>query len=308
MRRAARLKYYREKDRTYCCQACQSLSRVPTLATGLLRETIRRLKNHDSSVNHQGLAELAAKTLADHGLELTAEDISYFLEREDEVLTPKEATQFMALYGRENPPPEVTSEAALLGVEGKAARQNARDRNGILGGENHIARLERVTAGKWRVRANRLVRQCQVCGKLVFAAPSLKYDGPQMHQDCMVQGMRTPETRRWLSVRTKRRVAGESAWAINRATGSSMPIRTISLRADEEHLTRDFRWAVLHYLGGTSLAALASEAGTDRSTVQRAVKGIVSKLPEPEVVPKRDKPVVERLRSHLGNSRFSVGV
>jgi hypothetical protein len=306
VRRAARLRYYRAKDRTYSCQACQSLGRVPLLATGLAKALIGHPGDEETFQIQPALAVIAESTLDGLGLQLSLDDVKYFVDSDDEVLSSAQAKQFLCALGHERHP-TANTEVALQGVAAKRMRQEVRSRNGISGAQDHRKRLDHVTAAKWRTGANRKVRQCEVCGKLLFAAPSLvsplpNYEGTRMHQACMVQAMRSPEVRAWWSARVSKRNAGVHPRSIDHELGFTMPIQTVTRRASEENLTRDFRWAVLHFLAGDSIAAIAVAEQKSKPTIHAAVSRVMSLLPEPGSIPIADRPVVLRLRRHAEES------
>jgi hypothetical protein len=67
-------------------------------------------------------------------------------------------------------------------------------------------------------------------------------------------------------------------------------------RATSEALTRNFRWAVRHYLGGETLEALAAESQLHPSVLSKAIRKTIELLPEEAVADKKFRGSVSKLR------------
>jgi hypothetical protein len=73
-----------------------------------------------------------------------------------------------------------------------------------------------------------------------------------------------------------------------------MPIGEPSQDPD---LQRDFTWAVRHRLGGESNPALADETGLTSQGVGKAIRRIEELLPDTDLIAKKHRRLIERLRA-----------
>jgi hypothetical protein len=179
-----------------------------------------------------------------------------------------------------------------------------------LPAERELQRAWHVTAGKWRKGVNVEIRQCRRCGQLLLVALTPKGWRTELHRACMIEQMREPATRTWLSDRQRLRADGVSEQHINRRLGAAMPKSGPQVRqSDPRTVTRDFCWAVLHLLGGDSHTALAAAASppVTRQVVMKAVRRIIELLPDAARTDAHFAPVVAHLRAAWEAQRAQDG-
>ncbi len=264
---------YRLEDQTWICKACSALPRIVDMARAIA----------DGKASDEVLDELDRE--------------GNFIRYKPSTLT--QARRVLSVAGRDRkdtltPPERIDPAARVEKRTAKARHRRNQEARGARGpSPTEIRRVDRITATKWRKGVNIIVSRCAWCGKIQLADGSLKV-GPTMHQACMIEAMRSPEGRRWLSDRKTMRDDGLSPHQINRKLGTSMPIGEPS---QDPHLQRDFTWAVRHRLGGESNASLAAEAGLTSQAVGKAIRRIEELLPDSELVAKKHRRLIERLRA-----------
>jgi hypothetical protein len=159
------------------------------------------------------------------------------------------------------------------GKEGTKSRRRQGGQPAGSGGRGQVqaeAVLLRAWRGKARVASEGVrppkqrIRQCLICGKLLQVWTSPTAIQPRMHGACRY---RTPEV--------------------------------ADLRSEAD-LTRNFGWAIRHYLGRETIYNIGREAGVDDTHVSRSMKELMSLLPDLEIVDKRFKPAVEALLRRAG--------
>ena len=263
---AGRMHTYRPEDATYVCRPCIGQQRVyGDLAQQIARDPERFSKDPEFS-----------------------DRVIDIVDDGSRVRSLRQAGELLAAWGSTHPP-------RARGVPPRETKLGARVALPVPAGW-------RGSAAKWRKGVRWQVRQCQTCGLLLMSWPAPKSPPTTTHRHCMVEGMRTPEVRQWLAERRRRRDRGESTITINRAVGFTMPLpKAKGRQSDPATLTRQLQWAILHFLGGDTLGAIARQFGVTRQTVHGAVRRILLLLPDGDVEYAPFRKLVYNLREAAGS-------
>jgi hypothetical protein len=297
---ASRLRTYRA-DRTYECKPCQGLHRIADLARRRaadpnMASQFLWLNGADASVAVDEVA-LDADALRVEAFAQTLKALAPGgrVRSWEQMRAVNAAWMSVRLRGRPRgrPSPQAGHRAA-------AAARARRERLNVR--VNTINRSWRVTAGKWRAGVNVEIRACRLCSTLLLVSLAPGAQQPEMHQRCMVDLMRSDPARRWLSRRRLLRDAETDKVEIDSQTLARMPMRPRAGRpADPVILTRNFRWAVLYYLGDDKQADLARAAGVSTAVVSEAIRRTLIALPQDDpqrpFADKRFAPLVAMLRN-----------
>jgi hypothetical protein len=258
---------FREADRTFICRSCQGLARLVRMAEAIVKEG----KAPEAALDELDAAGLNVRRLR----------------------SPSQVREFFRIIAPHLPRGQLDPYAGAAASARKRATRLDQAERGVRSQSDDERRARRITASKWARGVNIEVRQCAGCG-LLLLYDSTVATRPELHQQCMIEFMRSEEGRRWLSDRRKAREEGQSLTTINREHGFRFPIPPRRLR-DPNVLKRDFTWAVRSLLGEESHALLAEEAGVSRPNVTQAIRRILALLPDPERVQTRFRHLIERL-------------
>ena len=266
--RATRLRTYRE-DGTYVCLPCQGRGQVAHIARLLAL----------GEAGWPNLTPQAADAIAD-------------LAPDGRVRSWEKAVAIHRVRARQMRGGVLSPEVALR------ARLAHREKLARLGvSSTGVPRGWTTAAGKWRRGVNVEIRACRACGTLLLASLAPGAQRPTLHQRCMVALMRSPDARAVLSARRRLRDDGKAAWQIDRALGPGLPVPPRHGREpDATILTRDFRWAVLHLLGGDTQRGLAAQDHVTPALVSQGIHRVIALLPESGLADQRFAPLVEALR------------
>lgn len=273
---AARMHTHRVQDGTYVCRPCIGLQRI-------YGDLVQQIADDPERFSQD-------VEFADRVIDLVGDR---------RIRSLRQAREMLALWGASHPPrpPRPSRADVATAASGPVSHEKPR-----------LPRSWRISAGKWRKGVRWQLRQCQVCGLLLMLSPA-QNQATVMHQRCMADGMRTPEVSAWLGERKRRREQGESAIRINRAMGTAMPIpRAKGRRADSETITRQFRWAILHLLGGDSLEAVGKQFEVSRQTVHGGIGHILQLLPGDDVEYAPFQNLVRNLREAAKKADIRTGV
>jgi len=158
-----------------------------------------------------------------------------------------------------------------------------------------LSKSQIVTA--WRPggrRSNAVVGTCELCGKLTLGNVRQGKDPTRTHGACFYEWMKSPAGKRWLSTGIDRK-----HYLQERGRPGTLAPRGRGRPENRENVTRHFSWAILHYLGGESIRAIAKDASVTHPTVSEAVAKIIERLPSPEIVPAKWRLHVELLSAAL---------
>lgn len=257
------------KTRTYVCRACAGLPRLVTMARSVIEE---------GNASEAVLDEL---------------DRLGFYSRKPRTLA--EARRVLALV---RPPVPEPPDPKTISKK-RAAKRKRVTSMAARGTRRPVAdarRVSRIAAGKWRRGTGITVARClwPPCGQLVFSHRTQRVP-TELHRPCMVEAMRDPVARDWLGRRKRARDAGMPPHMVNRSFGVRLPI-TGAIRSDGETMTRNFRWTVLHLLGGDPQSELARDSGVTQQAVSKGIASTVELLPEGDKVSAPYKRLVAQIR------------
>jgi len=192
--------------------------------------------------------------------------------------------------------PEWRRQKGKKGVESLALTKARREgRGGGLRGEH--GRHVRMAAA-WKHGTRWELDLCRGCNKLVMRSTSAKARDVRFHRSCWEATLRTPEGRLWWGRRLKSKRAGNNTEQVDERFGPHIPMQSRPGRpTSADTLTRDFGWTVRHLLGGEAQIVLGKETGVTREAVSQAIKGIVTKLPDPSIADRHFRLYVEALQS-----------
>ena len=282
------LRTYRAADATYICAPCMGLQRMYVDLPNAIAADPERYNQDEEFLDRIGKL---APSRRNHGDD-DGDDYAFAGESfnrpkaaagvaqrvDSRIRSKKTAAAILSAWGQSQP---------LMATGRTAAATPVRKRQAPISW--------RIIAGRWRKGVHLTVRQCLGCGQLLIQPTAPAARQVEMHYACRVEATRTAQARAWAAERRRRQARGETATAINRATGYRLPITPVPRRGDSVVLTRQFRWTVLHFLGGDTLEVIALEAGVTRQAVHKAVRHILSLLPD-DVADKRFRRVVDLLR------------
>lgn len=173
----------------------------------------------------------------------------------------------------------------FMAQQGKYPAAAIEARRAGRGGLSGPARSLSTLVNTWRKDSNGWeIRQCSWCQHtlMVSTAPTAKR--PEMHGVCW-SAWRSEKGQRWA---TRPRTRRKTAPSIRKRPGKH---RT------PETLTRNFRWAILHHLGGDTQNELCEQFGFDPSTMSKAIRDSIDLLPDLEVADKRFRRYVKALKA-----------
>jgi len=117
---------------------------------------------------------------------------------------------------------------------------------------------------------------CIVCKKLVITMQSRD---PHFHKACHQQWERTPEGRRYQSLK----IRGQKASLVARRPGRPL---------DTDTLVVTYWWTVQYCAGGKSFRQIGKTNNVDHTTVRDRVSWLLSRIPDPNLVAARFRPTM----------------
>lgn len=187
------------------------------------------------------------------------------------------------------------------GQEVQALTDARRQGRGGLGGERR-ARLTMTSAWRRPTKKGRgghwEIRLCRRCQRMLMVSTAATAWSNRYHRPCWKAALQTDAGRQWWARRLELRRRGSSQDDVNGKLGPNPPsVHRLGRQRVARELTRDFGWAVRHYLGGESKSSLAREAaGGDTIRVSRAIRTVISLLPAPELATMRFRRYVVALQ------------
>ena len=295
--RIRQLHTYRATDKTYACSPCQGLEDLANQARLLL--TASRADPDDPELDEQVSQKLDA--LDERALdEIDRAAPPRGVRTWDQVLTII-AAETRARNRSRNREADLFAARLKYRQEGRQRQSNAIDADAYAEGK------WRRIAGRWHHVVKSEIRACEwpSCGKLLLVATAHTRRGQRgaFHMCCRNEAYRQDD---WSTRRLQLLRKGVAKADVDRELPALAPVPSSGRGRSSSPgtLTKHFRWALYHLWEGASLEELAKTEGVSKPAVLLAIRGIMRRLPEPEIVDARFRVFVKGLRKAAQRKKF----